>query len=207
MAECSINISQSAIQKEKGAQVGDDEAELNIPGLSSLIGFSTTTNWVGWALAFKIITFIGFLAFACLVVAVIPRPFDLISATVQQDTLKVILWGTLGLIVLIPLAIFLVITVIGLPLVALEFIFAGGAFLVGYIAVAQLIGNKMAGFMKRPSLNVLWVTLLGLLALWLIGWVPFLGLLVKAAVTVLGFGGVLATLFTSRKRVQVENAL
>ncbi len=196
-----------AIQKEKGAQVGDDEVELNIPGLSSLIGFSTTTNWVGWALAFKIITFIGFLAFACLVVAVIPRPFDLISATVQQDTLKVILWGTLGLIVLIPLAIFLVITVIGLPLVALEFIFAGGAFLVGYIAVAQLIGNKMAGFMKRPSLNVLWVTLLGLLALWLIGWVPFLGLLVKAAVTVLGFGGVLATLFTSRKRVQVENAL
>jgi len=196
-----------AIQKEKGAQVGDDEVELNIPGLSSLIGFSTTTNWVGWALAFKIITFIGFLAFACLVVAVIPRPFDLISATVQQDTLKVILWGTLGLIVLIPLAIFLVITVIGLPLVVLEFIFAGGAFLVGYIAVAQLIGNKMAGFMKRPSLNVLWVTLLGLLALWLIGWVPFLGLLVKAAVTVLGFGGVLATLFTSRKRVQVENAL
>ena len=51
------------IQKEPGAQIGDNEVELNIPGLSSLIGFSTTTNWVGWALAFKIFTFIGFLLF------------------------------------------------------------------------------------------------------------------------------------------------
>jgi hypothetical protein len=48
---------------------------------------------------------------------------------------------------------------------------------------------------------------MGLLALWLIGWVPFLGSLVKAAVIVLGFGGVLATLFTSRKRFQVDSAL
>jgi hypothetical protein len=48
---------------------------------------------------------------------------------------------------------------------------------------------------------------MGLLSLWLIGWVPFLGSLVKAVIIVLGFGGVLVTLFTSRKRVQVENAL
>ena len=61
--------------------------------------------------------------------------------------------------------------------------------------------------MKRPALNVIWLTVMGLLALWLIGWVPFLGSLVKAGVIVLGFGGVLLTLFTYRKRVQVETAL
>jgi len=61
--------------------------------------------------------------------------------------------------------------------------------------------------MKRPALNVIWLTVMGLLALWLIGWVPFLGSLVQAMAILLGFGGVLATLFTSRNRLQIENAL
>jgi len=194
------------IHKEPGAQIGDDEVELNIPGLSSLIGFSTTTNWVGWALAFKILAFIGFLALALVIVAVIPKPFGLISNNVQQNTLKSILLGILGLVVLIPLAVFFAITIIGLPLVALEVFLVGIAFLVGYIAIAQLIGDKIAALLKRPALNALWVTLLGLLTLYLIGWVPFLGSLVKAAVIVLGFGGVLATLFKPRKRVPMVEA-
>lgn len=195
------------IHKEPGAQVGDDEVELNIPGLSSLIGISTTTNWVGWALAFKIFVFIGFLALALVIVAVIPKPFVLISTTVQENTLKAILLGILGLVVLVPLAAFLAITIIGLPLVALEVFVVGIAFLVGYIAIAQLVGDKIAALLKRPALNTLWVTLLGLLTLWLVGWVPFIGSLVKAAAIFLGFGGVLATIFASRKRVRVEGAL
>ena len=196
-----------SIHKEPGAQIGDDEVELNIPGLSSLIGFSTTASWVGWALAFKILAFIGFLALALVIVAIIPKPFGLISNNVQQNTLKSILLGILGLVVLIPMAVFLAITVIGLPLVALEVFLVGIAFLVGYIAIAQLIGDKIAALLKRPALNALWVTLLGLLTLYLIGWVPFIGSLVKATAIVLGFGGVLTTVFASRTRVHVDNAL
>ena len=117
------------------------------------------------------------------------------------------LWAVLGLVVLVPLAFFLVISAVGIPLIALEVFLVAIAFLVGYIAIAQLIGDKIAVLMKRPAISVLWVTVMGLLALWLVGWVPFLGSLVKAAVIVLGFGGVLATLFTSRKKIQVQNAL
>ena len=109
--------------------------------------------------------------------------------------------------VVVPLAIFLAISVIGIPLIALEIFLIGIAFLVGYIAIAQLIGDKIAALMQRPALGVIWLTVMGLLALWFIGWVPFLGSLVKAVVIVLGFGGVLATLFSSRKIVQVDNAL
>lgn len=192
------------IDKEPGALIGDNEVELNIPGLSSLIGFSATANWVGWALAFKILAFIGFLALALLVVALIPKPFVLISTAVQQYTLKTILLGISGLVVLVPLAVFLAITIIGLPLVALEVFVVGIAFFVGYIAVAQLIGDKIAALLKRPALNALWVTLLGLLTLWLIGWIPFIGSLVKAAAIFLGFGGVLAVLFISRTKVHSD---
>ena len=196
-----------AVKQAQGSKIHGDVVELNIPGVSSIIPFFLEDTSSGWFWTFKIISLLGFLALAVLLVALLPRPFDLITDNVQQNLGKAILWAVLGLVVLVPLAIFLAISVVGIPLIALEVFLAGIAFLVGYIAIAQLIGDKIAALMKRPALNAIWLTVMGLLVLWLIGWVPFLGSLVKAAAIVLGFGGVLTTLFTSRKRVQVENAL
>jgi len=196
-----------AVKQAQGSKIHGDVVELNIPGVSAIMPFFFEDTSYSWFWTFKIISLLGFLALAVLLVAVLPKPFNLISNNVQQNLGKIILWGILGLVVLIPLAIFLVISVIGIPLIALEVFLAGIAFLVGYIAIAQLIGDKIAALMKRPALNVIWLTVMGLLALWLIGWVPFLGSLIKAVVILLGFGGVLATLFTSRKRVRVENVL
>jgi len=195
------------VKQAPGSKIHGDVVELNIPGVSSIIPFFLEDTSAGWFWTFKIISLLGFLALAVLLVALLPKPFDLITDNVQQNLGKVILWAVLGLVVLVPLAIFLVISVVGIPLIALEIFLAGIGFLVGYIAIAKLIGDKIAALMKRPALSVIWLTVMGLLALWLIGWVPFLGSLIKAAAIVLGFGGVLATLFTSKKRVQVESAL
>jgi hypothetical protein len=196
-----------AVKQAQGSKIHGDIVELNIPGVSAIIPFFFEDTSSSWFWTFKIITFLGFLTLVILLVAVLPKPFNLISNNVQQNLGKVILWAVLGLVVLLPLAVFLVISVVGIPLIALEIFLVGIAFLVGYIAIAQLIGDKIAALMKRPALSVIWLTVMGLLALWLIGWVPFLGSLVKAAVIVLGFGGVLATLFTSRKRFQIDSAL
>ncbi len=196
-----------AVKQAQGSKIHGDVVELNIPGVSAIMPFFFEETSSSWFWTFKIMSLLGFLALAVLLVAVLPKPFNMISSNVQKNLGKIILWGILGLVVLIPLAIFLVISVIGIPLIALEVFLAGIAFLVGYIAIAQLIGDKIAALMKRPALNVIWLTVMGLLALWLIGWVPFLGSLIKALVILLGFGGVLATLFTSRKRVRVENVL
>ena len=196
-----------AVKQAQGSKIHGDLVELNIPGVSSIIPFFVEDTSSSWFWTFKFTTLLGFLALAVLMVAVLPKPFNLISNNVQQNLGKVILWAVLGLVVIVPLAFFLVISVVGIPLIALEVFFVGIAFLVGYIAIAQLIGDKIAALLKRPALSVIWVTLMGLLAIWLISWVPFLGSLVKAMVIVLGFGGVLATLFTSRKGVQVDNAL
>ncbi len=196
-----------AIKPAQGSKIHGDVVELNIPGVSAIIPFFFEDKSSNWFWIFKFATFIGFMALAVLMVAVLPKPFNLISNNVKQNLGKVMLWAVLGLVVLVPLAFFLVISVVGIPLIALEVFLVAIAFLVGYIAIAQLIGDKIAVLMKRPALSVLWATVMGLLALWIIGWVPFLGSVVKAVVIVLGFGAVLATLFTSRKRVQVDSAL
>jgi hypothetical protein len=185
------------IKKEEGARIGGDIVELSIPGFSAILPFFMEDTATGWFWEFEIITFAGLLALALLIVAVLPGPFDLISNSVRKNTLKVILSGILGTIVVIPLAIFLVITVIGIPLVALEVVLVGGAMLVGYIAMALFIGDRIAAALNRPGLNILWGTVLGLIMLWVIGWVPFLGPAVKSVAAVLGFGAVLVTVFSS----------
>ncbi|MEJ2284219.1 MAG: hypothetical protein P8X85_11555 [Desulfobacterales bacterium] len=188
------------IEKQKGARIGGDIVEMSIPGLKSVLPYLYEVTPVGWLVVFEIVSFAGLLALALLVVALVPGPIGLISDNVRQNLLKVILCGILGLLVIIPLAIFLMITVIGIPLVALEVLLVGGAMLVGYIAMAQLVGDRLAAAIKRPGLNILWVTVLGLSLLWVIGWVPFLGSAVKSAATLLGFGAVLVTVFSSISR-------
>ena len=196
-----------AVKQAPGSKIHGDIVELNVPGISAIIPFFFEETSASWFWTFKIASLLGFLALAMLLVAVMPKPFNLITAYMQQNLGKITLIGILGMIVLIPLTLFLAISVIGIPLIAVEVLIAGIAFLVGYIAMAQLIGDRIAALIKRPALNVIWLTVLGLLALWLIGWIPLLGSLVKAAVIVLGFGGVLATLFSSRKRGQIQDAL
>ncbi|MCP4626226.1 MAG: hypothetical protein GY850_22350 [bacterium] len=196
-----------AVKQAQGSKIHGDVVEVNIPGVSAIIPFFFEDTSSSWYWTFKATSLLGFLVLAVLLVAVLPKPFDLIIDNVQQNLGKVILWAVLGLVVLVPLAFFLVISVVGIPLIALEVFLVGIAFLLGYIAIAQLIGDKIAALLKRPGLNVLWVTLLGLFTLWVVGWVPFIGSLIKAVAIFFGFGGVLATIFTSRKRGPVENAL
>jgi hypothetical protein len=188
------------IQKGEGARIGGDIVELSIPGFATILPFLMEETSFGWLVAFEILTFAGLLALALLIVALLPGPFDSISNSFRQYTLKVILSGILGTIVVIPLAFFLVITVIGIPLVALEVLLVGCAMLVGYIAMALFIGTRMAAALKRPGLNILWMTSIGLVLLWAIGWVPFLGSAVKSVAVVLGFGAVLVTVFSSISR-------
>lgn len=188
-----------AIKKEEGAQVRGDTVEVNIPGVSSVVRSFSKGKWRERFWAFRIISFIGLLALALLIVAVVPKPFGLISATVQKNTLKVILWGLLGLVLIVPFAGLLAISVVGIPLIPLEIILVACALLVGYIAIAQLIGNKMATALKKPDLNILWATLWGLITLWVIGWVPVLGWLVKAVALLLGFGGVIVALLSTTR--------
>lgn len=188
------------IEKQKGARIGGDIVEMSIPGLKVILPYLYEEPSGGWLVVFEIITFAGLLALALLVVALVPGPVGLISDNVRQNLLKVTLCGILGLLVIIPLAIFLMITVIGIPLVALEVLLVGGAMLVGYIAMAQFVGDRLAAVIKRPGLNILWVTVLGLVLLWAIGWVPFLGPAVKYAAILLGFGAVLVTVFSSISR-------
>ncbi|MBL7075264.1 hypothetical protein ISS37_08525 [candidate division KSB1 bacterium] len=187
------------IKKEEGAIVYGDEVEVDIIGIPWAVTSVCKGIGLGLFWPFRIVVFIGFLALALLIVAIIPKPIGKISTAVEKNTLKVFLWGLLGMVLIVPLVILLAVSVVGIVLIPVEIILVGCAFLVGYIAVAQLIGNRMALALKKPDLNMLWGTLWGIIILGLVGWVPFLGWLVKVVASVLGLGGVIMALLSTRK--------
>ena len=191
-----------AIDKSEGAEVQGDIVEVNIPALASGLTSVFRDNWQGLRWAFQIlalIAFIGFLALALLVIALLPKPVGLVSAAVENNTLKAALWGLLGMVMIVPLAIFLAVSVVGLVLMPLYGFLVACAFLAGYIAVAHLIGKKIMTALKRPDQPMLWETFLGLIVLWAIGWVPIVGWMVNGVAGLLGLGGVIACLISARK--------
>ena len=190
------------IDRAEGAEVQGDIFEVNIPALASGLTSVFRDNWQGLRWAFQIlalIAFIGFLALALLVIALLPGPVGLVSAAVENNTLKAALWGLLGMVMIVPLAIFLAVSVVGLVLMPLYGFLVACAFLSGYIAVAHLIGKKITTALKRPDQPMLWETFLGLIVLWAIGWVPIVGWMVNGVAGLLGLGGVIACLLGTRK--------
>ncbi len=189
------------IEKAEGAEVRGDLVEVDIPGISSVLSPISKGWWEGlcWALGIiAFIAFVGFLALSLLIVALLPGPVGLISAAVEEHTLKVSLWGLLGVMLIVPLAVFLAISVIGIMLIPIEMILVVCALLVGYIAVARLVGKKITEALRRPGQPMLLETFSGLIILWLIGWIPVLGWVVKAVAALLGMGGVIAALLGRR---------
>ena len=190
------------IDRAEGAEVQGDIVEVNIPGLASALTAAFWSNWEGlrWALTIiSFIAFLGFLALALLTVALLPKPVGLISSAVENHTLKVGLWGILAMALIVPLAILLAVSVVGIVLIPLYVFLVVCAFLTGYIAVARLIGNKITIALKTPDRPMLWETFWGLIVLWAIGWVPIVGWLVKGLSALLGLGGVIVTLLGTRK--------
>jgi hypothetical protein len=190
------------IEKEEGAQVQGDQVEVALPGLSSFFMSLSQGNWHELSWIFRLISIIasiGFMALALMVVLLIPAPVGMVSATVEKNTLKAAGWGLLAVFLIVPVAVLLAVSIIGIVLIPVEIIFVVCALLMGYIAVAQLLGKKITLALRKPNRPIFWETLWGLVILWVIGLIPVLGGLVKSAAGLLGLGGVIFSLLKLRK--------
>lgn len=183
------------IEKPVGARIGRDIVELNIPGLAAIFTFLPDDGW-RWALRVtRWITLAGFVFLSLLLVAIIPGPFYAISDRIGNSFLKVFLSGIGGVILIIPIGVVLLISVVGIVIIPVEAALVGGAFFVGYIAVSRFIGARLIQALKKYDTGIFWETLVGMMALWIVGWIPFVGFLLKSFAVLIGFGGVIVSLF------------
>lgn len=190
------------IVKGNGAQVFGDITEINSANISTAVTSVLRGELEGWSLIFNIISLCFFaiiFIIALIMDILLPRPMIAITNELQSHKAKSFFWGFLSTLMMVPFFMLLVISLIGITLIPLVFTVLLLAFILGYITVGTLIGDLfLLKIFHRQSKGLVGKTLLGLILLWLIGWIPYIGWLVKILALTFGFGGVILALFSRR---------
>jgi len=192
------------IVRGRGAEVHGNVTEINADDISSAIANALSEEWEGWSWIFAIVSvaiFLGILLLTVLTVCLIPKPVRLIATAVREKPFKVTIWGLAGLVLVVPLAVLLAVSVVGIVLIPLEMAIVLCAILIGFISVSQLVGQKLFTVLKRQDQSLMRETIWGLIILWLIGWIRYVGWMIKVCAIVLGLGGVLLTRFGTNQHI------
>jgi hypothetical protein len=186
----------------KGADVRGTLTEVNSSNVSDAISNLLSDNWEGWSWLFAIFSvaiFIATLIIATLIVFLIPKQILTIAEGITLHTYRATIAGFIGLLMIAPVAVLLTLSVIGIVLIPLQIVVVACAAIFGFVAIAQILGNRVLILAKRPDQSLVRQTFWGLLILWIIGWIPYVGWMMKVLAIVLGMGGVMITRFGAKK--------
>jgi hypothetical protein len=192
------------VTRGSGAMVFGDVTEINTSALSSSIASALRGEMEGWSLLLNIISLCFFaiiLIITLMMTLVVPRSLAVVANAIEMSKVRSFLWGCLVTLLIVPFFMLLAISIIGIFLMPLAFTALLLAAIIGFIAVGSLLGNTIItsvfhGYKK----SLIKETLVGVSLLWLIGWIPYAGVVIKALAITLGLGGVMLTL--SRRKIR-----
>lgn len=190
------------IVKGAGAQVFGDISEINSTNLSTAFSSALRGELEGWSLILNIISLCFFsviFIIALLLTILFPRPLIAVVREIQDYKMKSFLWGFAVTLLMGPFFMLLVISIIGITLIPVFFTLFLLSFLLGFIAAGNITGSYiLEKVFHKQTKSPTGTTILGLILLWVIGWIPYIGLLVKFLALTFGLGGVFLAIFNRR---------
>jgi len=141
---------------------------------------------------------IGMLVIAAIIVAFLPKHITTIAQSIREKPWKSLFIGLLGSVFLIPVIIFLGITIIGIPLIPIFIILLLIAGLIGGVSIYYLVGNRMLSAFNAGDAAVVWSVFAGLIILEIFKMIPLIGMIIFPILYLLGLGSVVLTRFGSR---------
>lgn len=156
-------------------------------------------NWY-WYLSANFFFIVIFFTFAVLVTTFFPRNVKSVGQAIKTDIGSVLGRGLLTTILMVPAMVLLAITIIGIPAIMLLY---GAAIIMGYTAIAQIVGENVL----RGS-NPIIALALGVLLVGVLTMVPVLGWLLALVLFIIALGAVLTTrfgTFSPKTENEVEN--
>lgn len=150
---------------------------------------------------FKLFKLITLLIVVGLAVALFSKQIRNIATFVSKEPGESLLFGILGIILIIPLTIILGLSIIGIPLTFLLIILVIVASLLGVVSIYFLIGQRFLTTFNFKNPTSLWGVFIGLIILELIRTIPHLGGIIMLTVYLFGFGAVIKTRFGSKTSV------
>jgi hypothetical protein len=186
------------VQVDPSGDVGGQRTAVPFPRVTELVTFmkghvTEEDRSPLWTLAGAIAKYAVYLALALLVVALFPRRVEAVAASMLANPWKSLFAGFLGLLAQPFLALLLIVTVVGIPLVAVQVLGVAVAGVFGFSALAWWLGRALPQQATR-GLMVLQLAI-GLAVVFLVTQIPLLGWLIWMAAVMFTFGAVLRTRF------------
>ncbi len=148
----------------------------------------------------KLIMLVGRIVLTIVVVALAPKFAKKLTEKFSfKDSWKDLALG-LGALVLVPLvALFAVITVVGVPIGLVALVLYGLLAYFSHSATGVVLGDVLAKLLKKEKMNMALKATMGVSAVGLLALVPFIGGLIKAVSVCFGFGYLFRLLFIKEK--------
>lgn len=163
-------------------------------------------SWTGMGWAWTL----GLVALAAFIAGVFPTGSRQMGDTLRGDPAMALLLGFITLVCVPVAALMLMITIIGIPLGVVVLMLYGVMLIVGYAALAVVVGDAaLARLRSADSAQVRWrvgAAAAAMLALALLGKIPYLGGLVIFAAVLAGIGAAVLMFRTHAARGQAATA-
>lgn len=203
--DTSIVLVGGTLTRAPGAQVTGQVSNVSGSWAGSLWNRGVTEQVTRPFAGFSFIAWLGGTALALLVAVLIaalaPRQITTIRERVRSSFWTSLGWGSLGLIILVPLiTVLLVVTVIGILAVPPWLLVVVAALVMGYVGVSAALGRwaLSVGGYKRE--NLMLASVVGVAILRVVALVPFLGGLVTFVASLVGFGATVIALWSWQRR-------
>lgn len=184
---------------DQGAQIQHQPYEVTTPFDDSLKFFWESHNQMApweffkspaWRWGFRIFKLLTFWVVALVFVLLASDFFAQVKNQLSDSPLGSVGFGVVALAGYVPVAIALVVTIVGISLLPVQALVFFYALVVGCIAVVVALFTR-AGLGQRP----LWLQVtLAVVVLESVGWIPYLGSVTHVVVSLAGLGAVFAVL-------------
>ncbi|MBP7055422.1 MAG: hypothetical protein KBB52_01020 [Candidatus Omnitrophica bacterium] len=184
--------------KEPGAELVGRVTTIYMPHFIPSFATILKGGWLALWATISILVLVGFLGLAILIIALMPDHMKIVVKSLETSFGIMLLWGLAWMILIVPIAALLAVSIIGVILIPVQILLVVLALIIGYIAAGVFIGkNILASFIKKtvPIVDAL----LGILVLFLIGFIPVVGPVIKVLFLTAGYGAVLVTRFGTSK--------
>ncbi len=180
---------------DQGGIVDGQEVSVSVPGIGALVGLAAPSTpaakglSVGLKIGQALAKFVVFFLLGLLLLAVVPARLDRVTASLTRSPLRDVLVGLLGTVAMPVLTVLLVVTVIGILLVPVQLIAILIAGVLGYTALALLVGRAIP-IGERKGSTVIQLAI-GTAIVVLVSEIPFVGVMAMISAWFLVFGAVL----------------
>jgi putative flippase GtrA len=175
--------------------VDGQEVSVSVPGVAGILGLVSPSSPVSKAIStplkfgHALAKYVVFFLLGLLILAVAPARLDRVTASLSRSPVRDVLVGLLGTVAMPVLTVLLVVTVVGILLIPVQAIAILVAAILGYTALALLVGRALP---FRPERGTAVVQLaIGTALVVAISEIPFVGIMAMISAWFLVFGAVL----------------